>query len=445
MEGVTLPRPVEGLPVQSLKVEVVDGPDRGAAFEAEGDHVDIGTAEGNDLHLTDPTVSRYHVELTRCPEGVRVQDLGSTNGTRAGCVRIASGIVPPDTEIAIGQTRLKILDGRRITLELHGSTTLAGLRGQTAAIRRLMARVCKAAESQVPVLIVGESGTGKELVARSLHEAGPRGNGPFVTVDCASLQPTLVASELFGHERGAFTGADRQRIGALELAQGGTIFLDEIGELPPALQPVLLGALERRRFKRLGGRDEVSVDVRVVSATNRDLRAEVNSGAFRLDLFYRIAVVVLQIPPLRERVEDIPLLVEHFLQESSYEGPASQIMTPAAMASLVAHRWPGNVRELRNLVEAAVAMGESPVPAYVVGPPVSAAAGTPASGQVAWPDGLEGLSYRDARDRVLRQFEERYLRALVSRHRWNVSRAAREAKMDRSHLRDLLRRHGLAE
>jgi DNA-binding NtrC family response regulator len=207
---------------------------------------------------------------------------------------------------------------------------------------------------------VGESGTGKELFARAVHEHSKRADGPFVVVDCASLTPTLVASELFGHEKGAFTGADRRHQGAFERADGGTIFLDEIGELPEQLQPNLLGVLERRRFRRLGGRDEIEVDVRVVSATNRDLRAEVNAGTFRLDLYYRLAVVRFAVPSLRERPEDIPILIEHFLREAGETAPMGEVVPPAVMAGLQRHHWPGNVRELRNYVEATVAMGETP-------------------------------------------------------------------------------------
>jgi DNA-binding NtrC family response regulator len=239
-----------------------------------------------------------------------------------------------------------------------------------------------------------------------------------------------VASELFGHERGAFTGAERQHVGAFERAHGGTLFLDEIGELPLALQTNLLGALERRRIRRLGARSEISVDVRVVSATNRDVRGDVNSGAFRLDLYYRIAVVTLRLPALRERVEDIELLVEHFLREAGYDGAVDQLISSAAMRSLETHHWPGNVRELRNMIEATLAMGEPP--------PLQAA---PLEGDALAP--LLPLTYKAARQQLLDQFEARYLAALLARTEGNVSRAAREAQMNRSHLIELLHRHRL--
>jgi DNA-binding NtrC family response regulator len=288
-------------------------------------------------------------------------------------------------------------------------------------------------KSDVAVLLNGESGTGKELLAQALHEQSPRAGKPFVTVDCGSLAPGLVASELFGHERGAFTGAERRHVGAFERADGGTIFLDEIGELPAALQSTLLGVLERKTFRRVGGADTVTVDVRVVSATHRDLRAEVNSGAFRLDLFYRLAVVKLTVPALRERAEDVPLLVEHFLKEAGHDGPVEDLISPRAMDALKQHYWPGNVRELRNLVEATLAMGEPP--------PLDAGGAAPApSAAMAV---LDTRSYKDARASALAEFEKKYLGGLIERSKGNVSEASRLARMDRSHLIELLKKHGL--
>ena len=423
-----------GLPVRTLQVEVVDGPDAGEASKATSEHLTVGTADGNDLVLSDPTVSRYHLELVRGDQGIEVVDHGSTNGTIHQGVRIQRAVVRPGTVLSLGRTAIRIGDGGRVTVELHEQDEWAGLRGRTPVMRRLMARVRRAAQSDSAVLLVGESGTGKELIARALHDEGPRRAGPFVVVDCGALSPSLVASELFGHEKGAFTGADRRHEGAFERAHGGTLLLDEVGELPPALQPTLLGALERRRFRRVGGREEIEVDVRLVCATHRDLRAEVNAGTFRLDLYYRIAVVVLSVPALRERVEDVPLLVEHFVREAGADGPLDDVVGADAMASLCAHHWPGNVRELRNVVEAMLVMGEEPA----------------LDGGVASPEGGAdvvdrslGLSYRDARAAVLAEFERRYLRRLLDRAGGNVSRAAREARMDRTYLIKLLARHDI--
>ena len=427
----TIPYGSAGLPIRTLAIEIVEGPAAGLARMAESDTLTLGTADGNDVVIADPTVSRYHLELIRRPDGIQVIDAGSLNGTFAGTVRVERAVVPPGTTLRLGKTALRVGDGQNVTVELHRSEALAGLRGRTPVMRRLLHSIERAAQSDAAVLLVGESGTGKEVIARALHDVGPRKRGPFVTVDCGALAPTLVASELFGHERGAFTGADRQHAGAFERASGGTLFLDEIGELPPALQATLLGVLERRRFRRLGGKTEIVVDVRVVSATHRDLRAEVNANTFRLDLYYRLAVVVMKVPPLRERAEDVPLLVEHFLRECGHDGPIEALISPAAMKQLMGHHWPGNVRELRNLIEATVAMGETP---QLDG--VSAGGG-------ATPDALVALPYKEARAQVLADFEGRYLRALLERSRGNVSQAAREARMDRSHLIDLLTRHGL--
>jgi DNA-binding NtrC family response regulator len=427
------------MPVVTLRVEVVDGPDVGRAVTAPGDVLRVGTADGNDLILRDPTVSRFHLEMTFGTEGVRLHDPGSTNGTFVGPARIERAVVGPGTTVRVGKTSLRVAEGGEVTVDLAPGDTLAGLRGRSPGMRRLMEQIQRAAPSDASVLVYGESGTGKELIARALHELGPRSKAPFVTVDCGALAPTLVASELFGHERGAFTGADRQHVGAFEQAGGGTIFLDEIGELPASLQSSLLGVLERRRFRRLGGRADIAIDVRVVSATHRDLRGDVNAGSFRLDLYYRLAVVTLQVPPLRERAEDIPLLVRHFLAECGHDGPVEDLFPAPMMLELSANRWPGNVRELRNVVEATITMGQLP-PMSVREPAAGPPAGQGADRSL---DALMPLAYKEARASLLHSFEARYLSELLRRTEGNVSRAAREASLDRSHLTQLLRKHNL--
>jgi DNA-binding NtrC family response regulator len=432
----TVREPARSLPLVALRVEVVQGPSAGRVVVAAKDVLSVGSAEGNDLMLEDPTVSRFHLELSRTATGVLVVDLESTNGTFVGPTRLSRGIVARDTLLGVGRSALRVGDGGGIEVPLLPGDSLAGLRGRSLAMRKLMLQVERAAKSEVTVLVVGESGTGKELVARALHDLGPRHEAPFVTVDCGSLAPTLVASELFGHEKGAFTGANQQHVGAFEQAHRGTLFLDEIGELPAQLQTTLLGALERRRFRRLGGRSDVEVDVRVVSATNRDLRAEVNRGAFRLDLFYRIAVVSLGLPPLRERKEDVPMLIEHFMRAAGHDEPVEALFPPKAMIELSEHRWTGNVRELRNAVEATLAMGETP-PLSVAG---REGAPTASSDPVA---PLLDMKFKDARARLVAEFEERYLRRLLARSDESISRAAQEAGLDRSHLTHLLKRHSL--
>jgi DNA-binding NtrC family response regulator len=421
-----------------VAVEVVDAASATPAQRATGERVAVGTAVGNDLVLADPTVSRFHVSFERAAEGVLVIDRGSTNGTWLGPVRVTRAVVPPGTELTLGRTVVRVLDGAPSDVDVLLADSLAGIRGRSAAMRRLMADVQRAASSTASVLVVGESGTGKELIARALHELSPRRAGPFVTVDCASLPPTLINGELFGHERGSFTGADRRYAGAFERAHGGTVFLDEVGELPPPQQASLLGVLERRRFRRVGGTQEVSVDVRVVSATNRDLCARVNDSAFRLDLFHRLAVVTLRPPPLRERLEDLPILVEHLLAQLGYSGPLEAVLPASAMKALGAYAFPGNVRELRNIVEAALVMG----PPSLVEPTAAEPSADPVA-QAEEGAGGETVPYRVARSATLDDFERRYLQQLMARTRNNAAQAAREAQMDRSYLLELLRKHGL--
>jgi DNA-binding NtrC family response regulator len=438
MSEGTLPIAVVGLPVRTLSARVVGGPDLGLAVTDVTETVTVGSAPGNTLQLTDPSVSRFHVELTRRGDKVRVRDLGSTNGTLAQGLSLTEALVPPGTVLTLGHTQLEVGSGQLGSVELSEGDALGPLKGQSPVMRTLLARIDRAARTDSAVLLQGESGTGKELIARALHDRGPRARKPFVTVDCGSLSPGLVASELFGHERGAFTGAERRHVGAFERAHGGTVFLDELGELSLSLQASLLGVLERRRFRRVGGAEELEVDVRVVSATHRDLRALVNSGGFRLDLYFRLAVVKLEVPPLRERTDDLELLIAHFLREAGSAERVEALFPKDSLAALRAHAWPGNVRELRNLVEATLAMGEAP--ALEAAPRADAAPGASQPGAaLPGPD----RTYKDARAEVLSRFEAHYLARLLEVTKGNVSAAARHAKMDRSHLIELLQRHQL--
>jgi DNA-binding NtrC family response regulator len=435
-EDGTIPLKSTGHPVHTIGLTVVGGPDAGARIAAGSDELSVGTAEGNDLVLTDRAVSRYHLELARRGDRVRVTDHGSTNGTRIGPALLFGSFadVGAGTTLEIGQSMLRVDDGGVVMLD-RGLKAFGELRGWSSAMRRVLTSAQQIAATDAPVLILGESGTGKELLARAIHDASPRAEQPFVTVDCGALAPTLFASELFGHERGAFTGAERRYVGAFERAQGGTVLLDEIGELSPELQAALLGVLERRRVRRVGGSEEIPLDVRILSATHRDVLAGVNAGTFRLDLFYRIAIVRLTLPPLRERPEDIAPLVEHFLATEGTGGGA--LFDERALSELGRHAWPGNVRELKNVVLGALALGR---------PPDLVARGLePArSGDVSELFGQAlALPYRDARRSVLDAFERRYLEALLERAGGSVRQAARDAQMDRKYLTELLRRHGV--
>lgn len=426
MEGRTLRDRRAKTVIRALRVSVVAGPDAGTTLDATTDRITIGTAAGNDLVLTDERVSRYHLELRRVDRGVSVVDHESTNGTAFANALLTSAIVPPNAELSIGRSKIRVEDGASVSLPLYEGDHFGGIVGRSPAMRQLMATVERAAKTNVTVLIVGETGVGKELVARALHEASPRVEAPFEIVDCAAQLPTLITSELLGHEKGAFTGAEASRPGAFERAHEGTVFLDEIGELPTSVQPTLLGVLERRAFKRLGGDKTRNVDVRVVCATNRDLRGEVNSGRFREDLYYRIGVVLLRVPPLRERPEDVMPLAEHFLRQLGANERALDVFGEEVVLQMKAHRWPGNVRELRNFVEAAYAIGAAPA----LAPGASARAAS-----------TDLLAYADARAAALHDFERAYVKRLLERAEGNVSEAARLANMNRGYLRRIIARH----
>jgi transcriptional regulator with GAF, ATPase, and Fis domain len=289
-------------PFKRVVVRVIDGPSAGAVVELKGHTSSIGAALGNELSRTDA--------------GIAISDLGSRNGTYLRDARIDRGVVQPGARLKLGASTIEIHDGSMESISAEDATLSApGLVGSSEAHRRLLKDVKQLARSSCSVLIHGETGAGKEVVARAIHELSARKQAAFTVIDCGSIPEHLIASELFGHEKGAFTGAEKRRLGAFEAANGGTVFLDEVGELPLHLQPALLGVLERRRFRRVGGTEEVSVDVRAVSATHRDLRSDVNEGRFREDLYYRIAVGRITVPPLRERSEDIGPLIRHFAQE----------------------------------------------------------------------------------------------------------------------------------
>ncbi len=386
----------------------------------------IGSAEGNTLVVSVPTVSRYHLEARATPEGIAIEDLGSLNGTFHGGIRIVRAVAPAPVELRLGEALVRLEEDEPIVPPDEDVPAVPGLVGASAAMQDVARRIARVAPANASVLVRGETGTGKEVVARAIHALSPRAAAPFEVVDCGSLPPTLIAAELFGHERGAFTGADRKRIGAFERAHGGTIFLDEIGELPHEVQPALLGALERRRFRPLGASREVGVDVRVVAATHRDLRAAVNDASFRADLYYRIAVTRIEIPPLRERPDDIEPLVAHFVNEvGDREAPSP--FGWAAIEALRQHRWSGNARELRNVVESALAMGRVELE----------------GGAEAELGGGARPSYREARARAVEHFERAFLTELVRETGGNASEAARRARMDRPYLLTLLRKHGL--
>jgi DNA-binding NtrC family response regulator len=376
--------------------------------------------------LADPTVSRHHVAIVPTAKGHLVRDLGSTNGTLINGVAVERGYLAPNAVIAIGDTRLRFeVVGGDEAAALSPDSKWGRALGASPALRRLFALLPRIAESDATVLLEGETGTGKSLIASAMHEKSPRAAGPLIVVDCGAIPPNLIESELFGHEKGAFTGATSARAGAFEAAKGGTVFLDEIGELPLDMQPKLLRVLEERVVKRIGKNDSTPLDIRLIAATNRDLRLEINQGRFRSDLYYRLNTFRLRVPPLRERREDIPLLVAHYFEEMGGGEPPASLLSDFAR-----HDWPGNVRELRAAVERAVLLGD---PAVWQGLSEDAPA----------PRADDNASFREAKERAVGQWERDYVRALIAKHQGNISRAARAVRMDRNHLRELMLRHGI--
>jgi transcriptional regulator with GAF, ATPase, and Fis domain len=427
------------LALRRASLQVLSGPDAGRRFDIE-DRARVGARPLADIVLADARVSGLHCELTVGSDAIRVRDLGSKNGTFVGTVRILDALLAPGDVVTVGETRLQLTPAGTRAVPLHDADDFHGLVGQSAAIRALTARLAALAGADTTVLVQGETGTGKERVAEALHLAGRRAPKPLVVVDCGAMPATMIESELFGHERGAFTGAVASVPGAFERAHGGTLFLDEIGELPLELQPKLLRALESRVVRRLGGAKTIPVDVRVVSATNRDLMLEVAAGRFREDLYYRLAVVTLTVPPLRERPEDIPLLASRFLGDLGVD-PA-RLITRESLDALVRHAWPGNVRELRNTLERAVALSEP----LAVGPAASSASSSSSSassGAPAAPTVDLSQPLRVGRQRVVDAWEREYVTRLLDECGGNVSEASRRAGLERMSMYRLLHRLGL--
>jgi two-component system response regulator GlrR len=382
--------------------------------------------------IDDRTVSRFHCEIAAGENGVRVEDSGSKNGTTLDGVRIESGYLREGSIITLGNASVRVsFEGGAVSIPLSRAERFGELVGTSAAMRSLFAMLERSAESDATVLLEGETGTGKEAAAQAIHDEGKRRDAPFLVVDCGAIPENLLESELFGHERGSFTGATERRVGAFEAAHGGTVFLDEIGELPPSLQPKLLRVLEDRTIRRLGSTDRITVDVRVIAATNRRLRQEVNEGRFRPDLFFRLAVLRVELPSIRERIGDLPLLARTLLERlGAPDDERKKLLSDAFLARLSHAAWPGNVRELRNYLERCLVMRE----AMPLAPSIDAARSVEIDAS---------LSYAEARRRALAEFERAYLPALVTAHGGNVSQAARASGIDRVYLHRMLRRHGL--
>jgi len=416
-------------------------PERGAQSIVLDGPVTIGSAPAAGIVLRDRAASRLHAELDPAKDGLWVRDLGSRNGSYIEGMRVVNARAPDGAKLVFGRTTLLVgYEAARMTKgELWPEARFGPLVGGSVVMLRLFATLARFAASDSTVLLRGETGTGKELAARAIHDASSRRDAPFVVLDCAGLPESLIESELFGHAKGAFTGASAAREGAFEAANGGTIFLDEIGELAPAMQPKLLRSLESRTIRRVGETVDRPVDLRVVSATHRDLRMMVNQKAFREDLYFRLAVLPVVMPPLRERLADIPMLLERF-----FEGRAQKLLTPALLKELCGRPWLGNVRELRNFGERALAMGATEAMALSErGTRLTApAADADAPGAPAMLDAFTG-ELREFRERWMDAGERSYLERLMAAHGGNAVQAAAAAGLNRTSIYRLLKKHGL--
>jgi two-component system response regulator GlrR len=427
-----------------LTVEFIDGVSAGSVVSLDLP-VRIGRHANNQLVLDGEDVAGVHAELSSDEQGLRVRDLGRSVWLDG--VRVLDGYARSGSRLQVGDRALRLMFGEGFA-QGREAGRFGELWGVSPPMQAVFGTLSRAAVSEATVLIEGETGTGKEGAAYAIHEASSRRQGPFVVVDCGAIPENLIESELFGHEKGAFTGAVNRHQGAFEQASLGTVFLDEVGELPLDLQPKLLRVLEQKTVRRLGSGERKSVSVRIVAATNRDLRAEVQAGRFRQDLYFRLSVLKVVLPPLRSRPEDFPLLVRALLERIGASPPQmGRFLAQPFLDTLAQTPWPGNVRELRNYLERCVVMdAELPLSEGRVDPPRAPGSTPPAAQAKSEASQLvvdPSMPYEDARATAIAEFERSYLKALLERHGGNVSQAAREAGMDRVYLHRLIRRHGI--
>nr|HEX4315207.1 sigma 54-interacting transcriptional regulator [Kofleriaceae bacterium] len=459
------------LHLRTCILQAVDNPAQEWTFDKE--EIRIGSMDDNDIVLEDDTVSRYHCKITQDESSYSLVDLRSTNGTFINKVRVREAFLKPGCIVSVGQQQLRFnAREEEVAIEPSRSDRCGGLIGGNSRMREIYSIIEKIAPTATTVVIDGETGTGKEVVAQAIHSLSPRSRGELVVFDCGAVPPNLIESELFGHEKGSFTGAVMTRQGLFEQADGGTLFLDELGELPLDLQPKLLRALENREVRRVGSAKAQKVDVRIIAATNRNLEDEVKAGRFRQDLFYRLSVVRLHLPSLHARTDDIPLLVQHFLDNGHYNkdtagNPRVRGVAREAITALQAYPWPGNVRELVNVIERAVSfcdgdtLGLTDLPDYVrnakAAPPKDAGtkraqtfpnAVVPMSANAPTPTPpeellAEGVTFKDAKERWVAAFERDYILQLLRRNSGNISHAARAADIDRKYFRKLMKKYDI--
>ncbi len=427
-----------------LVLTVKSGPDAGRSCTVDRDVVTVGKMADCDLVLTDPTVSRRHLRIARTADDQwTVADLGSTNGTFVAGARVHEAIIPSGSLLKAGEVEIAFRPEREeVVVDPWPEDQYGSLLGRSLVMRRLFGLMARIAQTDATVLIEGETGTGKGAVARAIHHGSLREKAPFVVVDCGAVQRQLIESELFGHEKGAFSGAYARRPGAFERASGGTAFIDELGELELDLQPKLLRVLDAREVRPIGANTSIPVDLRVIAASRRDLLREVQKGVFREDLYFRLSVVTLKIPPLRERAEDIPLLAEQFLKEiAESRGVRVPELDAHALDRLTAHDWPGNVRELRNAIERAVLLSAVRAGERLE---IQNLEGADRKDRAPKNEAFDpSASFSESKEAWIDRREKAYVTWLLGRHDKNISAAAREAQMDRKYLHKLVKKHGL--
>ncbi len=447
IEAHALAEPV----ANSLRLSVLTGDEAGLTVTLPTSRGMIGRAEQAELRLSDASVSRFHAEVFATVGGVGVRDMESANGTRYAGALVREAVVPSGAHLLIGSTQVLVELHEPLAEETERAPAFGQLRGKSPGMQRLFGLMRRLARTDLSVLIEGATGSGKELAARALHDLGPRSEYPFQVLDCTAIPPTLAESMLFGHEAGSFTGAQRRQGGIFENAEGGTVFLDEIGELSLDLQPKLLRVLAQREVVRLGASKPTLVNVRVVAATWRDLRGMVNRGTFREDLYFRLAQARVEIPPLDARREDISLLVYHFLQSLPDEVLAARQIDKEALEHLLSRSYPGNVRELKTTVERAALMADGPTirmadlafEHLLLGHQREIVKGPSDAGQAHAEGTL--VPYKEARRGLLDDFERDYLQRLMARCKDNLAQASERAGVERHYLRKLLHKHGLRE
>ncbi|MEE2757386.1 MAG: sigma 54-interacting transcriptional regulator [Myxococcota bacterium] len=436
------------LTIETCKLVVVDGNDKGKELAVQKSIVRIGANERNDFVLDDDTVSRFHCEIRQVNGEYLFVDKQSTNGSFIGKLKVREAILYANCEILIGNSLVRFMPMvEEVKIYPINHHQYGEMVGASARMHDVYGLIDKIAPSELSVVIEGETGTGKELAARAIHANSRRSKGPLVIFDCSAFPENLLESELFGHEKGAFSGAIRTHRGVFERAEGGTVFFDELGEMPTNLQPKFLRALESGEIRRVGGERTIKTDVRVVAATNRNLLGMVDDGSFRQDLFYRMAKVTMTLPPLRERPDDLGRLALHFLEQIKSGQPHLANVkgfSEDALTLMSQYNWPGNIRELRNVVERSitfcegdyVSVGDLPndLQARLGRTPID----SNAPGVKALPPGT-GL--KEAKERMIAHFEKDYLFSLLERHNMNISRVAREAGIDRRHVYRLMKKY----